>query len=162
MDPLELAVLALRLALVLVLYAFLVAVLRAAREGLRSAPEEPAPAAVIEQPLAPVARSAIQPRTAALQLVVVDGGESGLPPGLALSVEPGTVVGRGTAASLVVADSTVSSTHARFEQGRRGWQVVDLGSTNGTYVDERRVSGEAAALKRGAALRLGTVRFQVA
>ncbi|MEJ7597632.1 MAG: GGDEF domain-containing protein [Kofleriaceae bacterium] len=52
------------------------------------------------------------------------------------------VVGRDTDAGLVVSRSSVSRQHARlFSDEHAGWWVEDLGSTNGTFVNEIRVSG---------------------
>ena len=57
----------------------------------------------------------------------------------------GVVVGRGSGAGLVVDDASVSRGHARIGFDGARWTIRDLDSRNGTYVDGRRVRGEALA-----------------
>lgn len=49
------------------------------------------------------------------------------------------VVGRGDTCELVIPDPTTSRQHARVTRGPQGTELADLGSTNGTYVNGRRV-----------------------
>ena len=49
------------------------------------------------------------------------------------------VVGRSREADIVLADPNVSRRHAELRRDESGWQVVDLGSTNGIKVNGRRV-----------------------
>jgi transcriptional regulator with PAS, ATPase and Fis domain len=61
-------------------------------------------------------------------------------------------------ASLAIPDSTVSGAHARLTrvpQGEGEFVIEDLGSTNGTYVDGRRIE-RPARLRQGAILFLGS------
>src|SRR6185503_10668287 len=60
--------------------------------------------------------------------------------------------------ALVLADSTVSSLHARIQRGTSSsdlFVLQDLGSTNGTHVDGRRISGPIP-LRDGAVIFLGS------
>jgi pSer/pThr/pTyr-binding forkhead associated (FHA) protein len=156
MDPLDIAILALRLALVLVLYLFLLAVVRAATRTLR-AESRPAPRAPSARPLTPTAAAKPTP----LRLQVLEPGSSGLPPGELIEVADGATLGRAGQASVVVADPTVSGQHARVERlDGNAWMVVDLGSTNGTLVNQALVQGDAA-LAPGDVLGLGNVRLKV-
>ena len=50
-----------------------------------------------------------------------------------------TVAGRHPDADIFLDDVTVSRRHAEFRRTEAGFEVVDLGSMNGTYVDGSRV-----------------------
>lgn len=64
-------------------------------------------------------------------------------------------VGRGQDNSIVVSDEKISRTHLQMVQDDSGnVSVVDLGSTNGTYVNGKRIAGETR-LKSGDELRIG-------
>lgn len=67
------------------------------------------------------------------------------------------VVGRAAHCDIVVADRSVSSTHAVVEWTDAGWQLRDLGSRNGTIVDNRRLlAGVRAPLVVGSRLQFGS------
>jgi pSer/pThr/pTyr-binding forkhead associated (FHA) protein len=55
---------------------------------------------------------------------------------------PLTHVGRGAHNDIVLPDESVSDSHAKIQKREAGWYVVDMGSTNGTYVGGRRVEAE--------------------
>jgi hypothetical protein len=63
------------------------------------------------------------------------------------------VVGRSRDCDVVVDDANVSRRHVELVQDGSGWQVVDLGSTNGVKVNRRRV--EQAALRSGDRITIG-------
>jgi FHA domain len=143
MDPLDVIILALRLALALVLYLFLLAVMRAGRRTLADATADTR----IERP-------------AVLGLRVEEPAGSGLTPGQVLDVPDGATLGRGSGVEVRVADPTVSSSHARLARSGRRWLVDDLGSTNGTTVNETPVHKQAE-LRAGDVLALGNVKLRV-
>jgi diguanylate cyclase (GGDEF)-like protein len=64
-------------------------------------------------------------------------------------------IGRGSACGLVLDVDSVSRQHARIEWTGTCHRVVDLGSTNGTYVNETRVSDHVLA--DGDRLQIGKV-----
>jgi hypothetical protein len=68
-------------------------------------------------------------------------------------------VGRSSGCDAVVRDPTVSRVHARIDVLDAGWRIRDLGSTNGTRVNGRRVT--EAALGPRDELELGTVRARL-
>lgn len=74
-------------------------------------------------------------------------------------LEENADLGSAPRAAVCLAHRTVSRVHARVEFRLDGAWIVDLGSTNGTFVDGLRVSG--ARLRDGATLRLGDVEVSV-
>lgn len=73
------------------------------------------------------------------------------------TILPGrTLIGRSLVCDLVLPEKNVSSQHAAVEWTGAGWQVQDLGSRNGTYLDDERVAPNTrCVLNRGAHLRFG-------
>lgn len=51
-------------------------------------------------------------------------------------------VGRGPHNDVVIDDDSVSDTHAKIQRREDGWYLIDLGSTNGTYVGGSRLTSE--------------------
>ncbi|MEU9837345.1 DUF1707 and FHA domain-containing protein [Streptosporangium sp. NPDC048047] len=70
------------------------------------------------------------------------------------------VVGRGSACDLVLADLTVSRMHAELRRAEDGWVVVDLGSLNGTRLNDWRLVGPAL-VRPGDVLSFGDCGFLV-
>jgi two-component system cell cycle response regulator len=69
------------------------------------------------------------------------------------------VIGRESDADLVIPRSAVSRQHSRLAQDEDGeWTLTDLGSTNGTFVNEERV--ESQRLSDGDQLRFGDAIFK--
>ena len=60
----------------------------------------------------------------------------------------------GRAGNLVINDDFASSHHARFFIAHSLWFVEDLGSTNGTWLNGRRIHGPQR-LKKGDKIRIG-------
>jgi pSer/pThr/pTyr-binding forkhead associated (FHA) protein len=69
-------------------------------------------------------------------------------------------IGRATTNDIVLMDTRVSRTHARVECGEKGCKLIDLGSSNGSRVNGKRV--ESADLVPGDTLLLGgsLLRFE--
>jgi pSer/pThr/pTyr-binding forkhead associated (FHA) protein len=65
-------------------------------------------------------------------------------------------VGRADFNDIVLAEPSVSTTHAKLQRREGLWVVSDLGSTNGTYVEGEPVVGETALLP-GSTIRFGDV-----
>ena len=68
-------------------------------------------------------------------------------------------VGRAPRADFVVEAPLVSRLHCRLTAGDDTLEVVDLSSTNGTFVNGKRI--KRAALKTGDRLRVGRVELKV-
>ena len=81
--------------------------------------------------------------------------------GLTFRLPPGAVktVGRATGADFIVDAALVSRVHCRLTATDAGVEVVDLKSTNGTYVNDKRV--ENAKLASGDRLRVGRVELKI-
>src|SRR5712691_3136375 len=67
-------------------------------------------------------------------------------------------IGRADYNDLVVPDESVSTQHAKLQRREGVWILVDLGSTNGTFADGERVSGDAA-LAPGMLVRFGDIQL---
>jgi pSer/pThr/pTyr-binding forkhead associated (FHA) protein len=67
-------------------------------------------------------------------------------------------LGRADYNDVVIPDGSVSTSHAKLQRREGVWVLVDLDSTNGTFVDGERVKGEAP-LAPGAMVRLGDVQL---
>lgn len=73
----------------------------------------------------------------------------------------GAVLGRERAKTdISLRDESISKRHARIFQDDGGWFLEDLGSSNGTYVDEQRISG-AVSIGSGMSFSLAQRRFEV-
>ena len=75
----------------------------------------------------------IEPADDRRQALLVGGGRRNVLSGSRV------VLGRSREADIVLQDPNVSRRHAELRRGDEGWQVVDLGSTNGIKVNGRRV-----------------------
>src|SRR5262245_3477633 len=64
---------------------------------------------------------------------------------------PSHVVGRQEGVDVTIAEDAVSRQHARLFREGAAWQVEDLGSTNGSFVNDERVT--RSALRHGDMLR---------
>jgi uncharacterized protein involved in exopolysaccharide biosynthesis len=67
------------------------------------------------------------------------------------------LLGRADEAQVSISDASVSSHHARIEQNGQGFEIVDLGSTNGTFVAGKRTA--RAQLRNGDQVTIGYVEF---
>jgi diguanylate cyclase (GGDEF)-like protein len=68
------------------------------------------------------------------------------------------VIGRGADCDIQVDRDSVSRRHAKVERAGAGWRVVDLGSTNGTYVNDNPVSERT--LDDGDLVKIGNAIFK--
>nr|MDQ3333286.1 FHA domain-containing protein [Planctomycetota bacterium] len=72
------------------------------------------------------------------------------------------VVGRSRECGLQIASAAVSRKHCEIRVGKDSVSVIDLGSSNGTFLDSTRLpAGEERPLPSGCRLNIGGVRFVV-
>jgi hypothetical protein len=91
------------------------------------------------------------------RLVPIEG--TGMPPdGFMLNGE--TTIGRAPTCTIEVDDSYASAVHSRIVPRDGGWILEDLGSTNGTYLNRRKVSAPTQ-LSVGDRIAIGTCSWEV-
>ncbi|WP_245719090.1 FHA domain-containing protein [Micromonospora rhizosphaerae] len=69
------------------------------------------------------------------------------------------VIGRAPTADVVVEDPHLSRRHAAVRRTDEGVSLVDLGSTNGTWLNDRRITG-AEQLADGDVIRIGRTELR--
>ena len=70
------------------------------------------------------------------------------------------VIGRSPGADLVIADEFASNMHAKLVAVGNEWVLQDLNSTNGTFLDGKRVT-TPMTMRAGATVRIGTTTFDL-
>jgi FHA domain len=156
----ELTLTVIRLGFLAVLWLFVltaISVMRSdifgARTGRRPAPRKtaqtrrPTPTSRGPRP----AKPAKPKRGTPAKLIVTGGSLSGT--SVPLSDAPITI-GRAADSTIVLDDDYASSHHARVYPRDGIWLVEDLGSTNGTYLDRRKVDGPTP-VQIGIPIRIG-------
>lgn len=97
--------------------------------------------------------------------MVSGGGRGGGPTRLVVTAGPltgttipltqsGILIGRAPSCTLVLDDDYSSSRHARIYPQGNQWFVEDLGSTNGTYMNDQRIQG-VVPLPPGVGVQIG-------
>jgi FHA domain len=155
-EPLAVA---LKFGFLVVLYLFLLWVVRSAMRDLARYSGSAAAAEPVEVPspgrrerATPEPRSGVAPR---VQVVAAMGHE----PGTSFEVGDGVTFGRSDGAEIRVHDQFASSAHARiFDRG--GYMYIeDMGSTNGTYLNGRQLRS-AERLQMADTIRIGDSEYR--
>ena len=128
-----------------VLYIFVARAVRAVTVELRTAPDPSGAAAPAMRNTARRAKKA--PRRA----VIVEGASTS---GKTFDLGQELTVGRADKCHVVLDDTYVSQVHARIFARGDSYYIEDLGSTNGTYLNRKRVGG-ATELQRGDRVKIG-------
>ena len=77
-----------------------------------------------------------------------------------IEADPAVIIGRSADCDVVVNDTYLSSRHARLATDDGELTLEDLGSTNGSYVNQELVRGRVQ-LRRGDVVQLGGLLFEV-
>jgi pSer/pThr/pTyr-binding forkhead associated (FHA) protein len=157
----------LQIGFVAVLYLFLAWVSRSALRDLRNPPRRFRNAAVADVPtdatgLHPASQAGGQAGSdGAFEPRLIVERAPGHTPGMEYDVGEGAIMGRGDQAEIRLEDPFASSRHAKLTP--QGGIVVleDLGSTNGTYLNEELLSGPQP-LHQGDRVRIGDSEFSYA
>ena len=130
----------LRAIILVLLWGFVVAAIVAVRHDIFGTRPARAPAPP-KQPRAATPKATrpdkADKKSAARKLVVTDGAIAGTT--ITLTTDAVTI-GRADDSTIVLTDDYVSTRHARLVPTEGQWLLEDLGSTNGTYLDRRRVT----------------------
>ena len=143
-----------KIAFLVLLYVFILFVMRSATKGMTQAPQESIVLGAAEAN-ALRAEHGLPPT----RLLVLASAELGQ--GRTIEVAAPTVVGRDATSGIRLEhDEFASSRHARIEPRRDGALVDDLGSTNGTFVNGTKLE-RAQLAKAGDVIRIGETELQV-
>lgn len=116
----------------------------------------PGPAGAAPAPKGKQKRRAAAP-TIVGRLVVVEPADQR---GRTYNLGDELTVGRAPGCGVTVEDTFVSQLHARVHRAAGNYVVEDLGSTNGTFVNKRRVAG-SVTLQRGDRLQVGNTVLEL-
>jgi hypothetical protein len=155
-EPLAVA---LKFGFLLVLYLFLLWVVRSAMRDLSRYESSAAAAEPVEPPrrrrresALPNLRDGVAPR---LQVVAAMGRE----PGTTFDIGEGATMGRSDGAEIRVDDPFASSAHARIFSRGEYMYLEDMGSTNGTYLNGRQVRS-TERLRPADVIRIGDSEYR--
>jgi pSer/pThr/pTyr-binding forkhead associated (FHA) protein len=159
----ELTLFLLRLAFLGLLWAFIFAIVYALRTDLFGPPRRRSDddAKPVERAAAaPSAPSSIatSPGGIATRIVITSGPKEGLE--IELLPEEQFTIGRSGDSRLVLRDDVTSTHHARLMLWNEQWMIQDLDSTNGTFVDSKRVS-IPTPVTLNTPIRIGTTTFEL-
>ena len=144
----------LKVAFLVLLYGFIVLVVRSATKGMDQAPQESIVLGAAEA-AALRAEHGLSPT----RLLVVSSPE--LQEGATIELTAPTVVGRDAQSGIRLGrDEFASGQHARIEPRPDGAWVNDLGSTNGTFVNGSKLKKGRIA-KAGDVIKIGATELQV-
>jgi hypothetical protein len=142
----------LKIVFLVLLYGFILLVVRSATKDIGGAPQE---SIILGAAEADAVRAELGVRPTRFRVV----GGPGLRKGKTLDISSATVVGRDAGTGIRLdGDEFASSQHARIEPRQDGIWVEDLNSTNGTFVNGERITAER--LKPGDVLRVGQTELR--
>ncbi|MCB0339555.1 MAG: FHA domain-containing protein, partial [Bdellovibrionales bacterium] len=111
------------------------------------------------QDLDPRAYDHVVPVGAAKLSYVTADGYQELDLGALFSTRSSILIGRGRSADIVFGEPSVSTIHAEIGRDEHGFYLLDRNSTNGTFVNNTRISGPCY-LKNGDEIRIGSTSIE--
>ena len=144
----------LKIVFLVLLYGFILVVVRSATRGMSQTPQE---SIILGAAEANALRAELGVRPT--RLLVLESAELGK--GRTIEVAGPTIVGRDATSGIRLEhDEFASARHARIEPRPEGALVDDLGSTNGTFVNGSKVK-RAQIAKVGDVIKIGSTELQV-
>lgn len=155
----------LNVCLLVLLYLFFLRVLAAITSEVRdpaahahaSRPGGGSSAAAVPAPVASTPLRRSKRRTAPSVLVVREPAASA---GTEHRLRPEMTIGRSPGCTVVIDDHYVSSVHSRIFRRDGSWMIEDSGSTNGTYLNKRKVTGPTV-VHRGDQIQVGNMVMEL-
>jgi len=69
-------------------------------------------------------------------------------------------IGRGKKADIMISDPFLSAKQAEFiQESEDEWLIADMGSTNGTFVNNEKVGKDPCAIKTGDIIKMGQLSY---
>ncbi len=159
----ELTLFLLRIAFLGLLWAFIFAIVYALRTDLFGPPrrrveDEPKLVERVNGLSAPSGSAPAPVEGIASRIVITSGPKEGLE--IELLPEEQFTIGRSGDSRLVLRDDVTSTHHARLMLWNEQWMIQDLDSTNGTFVDSKRVS-IPTPVPLNTPIKIGTTTFEL-
>jgi pSer/pThr/pTyr-binding forkhead associated (FHA) protein len=156
MSPFALTLM--KFGLLVLLYLFVWRSLKTVASGLSDRPRStvsvPAP-----PPAAPPARASKRRGGSGVPTNVVIHGKDGRRIG-SFKLTGDIEIGRADHCTIRLADTYASQVHARLSARNGSWTIEDLGSTNGTFLNERRLESPSQ-VRSGDKVRIGTTVLEL-
>jgi len=142
----------LKFVFIIVLYIFVGRAVRAVWAELKPAPVGSASRGATPAPRQKEGRAKKAPR----KLAVIEGDKL---KGKTFDLTDEIIIGRAEKCHIILDDTYVSQVHARIFSKGDTYMTEDLGSTNGTYLNRRRITSPAE-LQRGDRIKIGKTVFE--
>jgi hypothetical protein len=152
-DPVAVA---LKFGFLAVLYLFLLWV---ARSSMKDLAGQEVDAALESDETGPVPRRRAPERAPGVEPRFEVVAAMGLEPGTVYDLSEGATMGRADGSEIPIDDPFASSVHARIFPRGQFMYIEDMGSTNGTYLNGRRLRS-AERLKIGDTVRIGETEYR--
>jgi hypothetical protein len=141
---LDVFLLILRILLIVLLYLFLMQVVIAISRDLKKTAVAP--------------QQSVAKSSAPGHLVVVDSGPSRIAPGTIFPLKLQTTIGRGPSNTVQIPETFISGEHAHMWYQNNSWYIQDVGSTNGTWLNNQ-PAREALPAHFGDTIQVGFIKF---
>lgn len=71
------------------------------------------------------------------------------------------IIGRGKDCTVHIDDFYLSNHHAKLWYDEEEWHIIDMGSTNGTFINGKPIKSSEMILDNGDVIRIGQLEFMV-